>query len=192
MVSCKRVVFLEARGLIAFVCAVFSVKLLLMQTSGRSADDRVIVKTATDRVIVDTTTGEITPIVEVKGKFVFPGGFAFVGLVYISKLRNVKLSADGYRLALLLMEESGYCGICAKPYKDIAAMLGVLPSRISRLLAMLEKVGVAQRIGNRQSGTVMVNPAFCFRGSAKEQHKALEMWAAQRPFGVIMADLKTA
>ena len=167
-------------------------KLLTMRSSGRTADDRVLVKTSTDRVIVYTTTGEITPIVEVKGKFCFPGGFAFVGLVYISKLRTVKLSADGYRLALLLMEQSGYGGICAKPYNQLAEMLSVHPSRISRLLTALEKVGVAQRIGNRQSGTVMVNPAFCFRGSAKEQHKALEMWAEHRPFGIALREKMTA
>jgi hypothetical protein len=156
-----------------------------MRITDDVASATVLAKTETNRFIVDTTTGEMVPITEIKGKFVFPGGFAFVGLVYISKLRNVKLPADGYRLALLLMEEGGYVGIYTKPYKHLAVSLGVSAPRISKLLKQLEDVGVAKRIGGERSGSIMINPAFCFRGSAKEQGRALELWAENHPIGIV-------
>lgn len=108
-----------------------------------------------------------------------------MGLVYISKLRQVKLPADGYRLALLFMESAGYAGISTKPFTEIAETLGVWPSRISTLVSALEKVGVVQKLGGQKSSNVLVNPAFCFRGSPAEQHKAIEMWAAHRPFNLV-------
>jgi hypothetical protein len=133
-------------------------------------------------------TGENWAIVEDgKGKrrYVFPGGFAFVGLVYLSKLRQVKMPADGYRLALLLMEKAGYGGISTSPFGEMAAELDVWPSRVSSLIARLELLGVVQKIGGRKSCTVLINPTFCFRGSPAEQHKALEMWAQHRPFNLV-------
>lgn len=95
------------------------------------------------------------------------------------------MPADGYRLALLLIEESGYAGMCTKPYHELADMLDVHPSRISRLLAMLEAQGVAQRVGNRKSGTIMVNPTFAWQGSAREQNRAVEKWGSLHPIGVV-------
>jgi hypothetical protein len=74
------------------------------------------------------------------------------------------------------------------PFKDLATELEVDPSRISRMINLLEKACVVQRIGNRQSGTVLINPAFYFRGSAKDQHKALEMWAAHRPYNLVRSE----
>ena len=140
------------------------------------------------RTLVDMATGENWAIIEDgKGKqqHVFPGGFTFVGLVYISKLRQVKLPADGYRLALLLMENAGYAGVSTKPFSELAEALGVWPSRISSLITRLEALGVVQKIGGRKSGNILINPTFCFRGRVAEQHKALEMWAAHRPFNLI-------
>lgn len=141
-----------------------------------------------NRSLVDMQTGESWSIIEDgKGKrrYIFPGGFAFVSLVYLSKLRQVKLPADGYRLALLLMENAGYGGISTKPFGELAAALDVWPSRVSSLVNKLEALGVVQKIGGRKSGTILINPGFCFRGSPVEQHKALELWAEHRPFGLI-------
>jgi hypothetical protein len=163
-----------------------------MGTSSRTARDSVSVKTSTDRVIVDTTTGDVTPIVEVKGKFVFPGGFSFMGRVLRMGLRRANLPADGYRLALLLEEEANYSGMIFKPFKELATELGVHPSRISRLLSMLEKENVAQRVGNRQSGTILLNPTYHWRGNAESQHKAIEVWSANRPYNAIKLVRKSA
>jgi hypothetical protein len=116
---------------------------------------------------------------------IFLRGFTFVELVHLSKLRKVKLPADGYRLVLLLMENASYSGQSAKPFNEMAEELGVWPSRISALIAELEKLGVAQKVGGRKSCTVLINPSFCFRGPASEQHKALEEWAKHRPFNLV-------
>ena len=167
-------------------------KLLAMGTTSRSHGTSVTAMVSTAHVVVDTNTGEITPLVEMKGKFLFPGGFGFMGVRYITDLRKANLPAQGYQLALLLMEEARYVGFCTKPFKQLAEELGVDAPRISRLLAKLEKVGVAQRVGNRQSGTIMVNPTFWFRGSAAEHKKAVDAWLANRPIGIVSEERKTA
>jgi hypothetical protein len=159
---------------------------LLMADNTRSKGNSIRIKTDPNRYIVDTTTGEMTPITEVRGTHSFPGGWAFIGRTFYPKLRQAKLPADAFNLTLLLMERGGVGGICAMPYKEMAAVLGVSPSRISRLLAVLEGKLVAQRIGNRKSGTVMVNPYFHFCGSAFEQHKAIDFWCSQRPYNIII------
>jgi hypothetical protein len=131
------------------------------------------------------STGESWSIVEdSKGRkrYNFPGGFAFVGLVYITKLREVKLPADGYRLALLVMEKAGYAGICSIKQRELAKLLSLSRPRITKLISVLEKQTVVQRIG---TGCLLVNPTFCFRGTPAEQHKALELWGANRPFNLI-------
>lgn len=141
--------------------------------------------TGVHKTLVDMATGESWAIVEdAKGRkrYCFPGGFAFVGLVYITKLRSVKLPADGYRLALLVMEKAGYGGICKAKHAELAELLTVSRPRVSKLVSVLEKACVVQRVG---TGCLLVNPTFCFRGTPTEQHKALEMWAANRPFNVI-------
>jgi hypothetical protein len=119
-----------------------------------------------------------------QGRYQFPGGFSFVGLVYISKLIDLHLPADGYRLALKLMATSGYGGVCSLPNKQIAAELGIDKSRVSRLVALLERAGVCQRFGTRR-GAIMVNPTFCFRGSKAEQDKAIQEWCRVRPIGIV-------
>lgn len=145
---------------------------------------------ADERTLIDASTGEYWLLAN-KGrrKYCFPGGFAFVGLVYITRLLDARVPADGYRLALLLMREAGYAGICSRPFGELAQLLGVHRSRISRLLTALEKEAVCQRIGG---SAVLVNPTFCFRGSPKEQHKALEMWAQHRPFAIVKQERKSA
>lgn len=153
-----------------------------MGTSTRLATNSVYAKTATDRVLVDTTTGEVTPLVEIKGKFVFPGGFSFMGVTLRQRLLDANLPVDGYRLALLLEQEANYSGAVFKPFKELAARLGVDPSRLSKLLAMLERETIAQRVGNRQSGTILLNPTYHWRGRADAQHKAIEVWSANRPY----------
>lgn len=155
-----------------------------MGTNAGITSTRITVKTSSSHALVDVSTGEVTPIVEVQGKFVFPGGFAFVGMSYITKLAELKLPADAYRLALHLMKETGYVGIYTKPFKTLADFLGVDPPRISRLLSILEKATVVQRLGNHKGGTIMLNPVFCFRGSVKEQHRAIELWNENRPYNL--------
>lgn len=147
------------------------------------------------KTLVDMSTGECWTIQEDgKGKrrYVFPGGFAFVGLVYISKLRNVRLPADGYRLALLVMEKSGYGGVCSVAQAELATHLGVHRSRVSRLVSSLESAGIVARLGGARSKAIMVNPLFCFRGSAKEQQQALQAWAELHPLAIIASDVSYA
>ena len=57
-------------------------------------------------------------------------------------------------------------------------------------MTMLEKEGIAQRVGNRKSGTILVNPTYHWRGNATDQHKAIEVWSANRPYNLIQS--KTA
>lgn len=139
---------------------------------------------------VNMETGEHWSIVKDKrGKsHIFVGGYCFMALVYITRLIDLKLPADGYRLALLLMRESGYAGIVAKSYKDLAAMMAIRPSRFSSLVAVLERNGVAQRLGARKGANILMCPYFCWRGKASEQHKAIELWNANRPFNLVKPD----
>lgn len=105
-----------------------------------------------------------------------------MGCALRQKLRLANLPADGYKLALLLEEEANYSGTVFRPFKELATELGVSPSRISRLLAMLERETIAQRVGNRQSGTILLNPTYHWRGKPDEQRKAIDVWSAQRPY----------
>ena len=153
-----------------------------MRINGGSAN--VTIKESAKHAIVELDTGEITPVYEVRGKFVFPGGFIFMGLDYNTKLYSTKLPADAYRLVHLLIQEGGWTNIYLKPFKHLADTLEVSQPRISRLLGILESHQFVQRIGGGKGGAIMINPTFSFKGNSKEQKKAIELWCSHRPYNV--------
>lgn len=83
------------------------------------------------------------------------------------------MPADAYRLALLFMENSEYAGISIRSHSFYAEILDVSRPRISHLITLLERTGILRRLGGR---SVMVNPTFCWRGTAEEQSTAIARW----------------
>ena len=107
-----------------------------------------------------------------------------MGLVYISKLRKLKLPAAGYELAMLLMEHGGYAGLVTRTNKELAEELGASTTRISALKCKLERAGILFRLGPK---TVFLNPVFYWRGSAVEQNRAVQRWSDLHPVGIVKA-----
>jgi Mn-dependent DtxR family transcriptional regulator len=89
---------------------------------------------------------------------------------------KMKLGA-GLEVALYLMSQSDYGGMCMAKNGDVAKELGISPTYVSTLIWKLHRAGVLHKVGPR---TVFMNPAFLFRGSAQEQHRALERWSVYR------------
>jgi hypothetical protein len=184
----------EGVGNLFILLLKFGILLLMRVTKRPARDSYKETSVSESHAVLDLNTGEISPIIETKGrkKHVFPGGWVFVGVVYITKLFDVRLSADGYRLALLLMREAGWEGVCDKPFAELARMMNVHPPRLSKLMGDLERVRIVYRVGGKRSHAVLLNPAFCWRGSAEEQHRALEAWAKYHPIGIVRNEFEIA
>ncbi len=100
-----------------------------------------------------------------------------MGLLNITKLRKLRVSATGKDLALLIVEQAGYSGVCKSSYRELADELDVDPSLVARLVRSLESVGLVHRIGGRKSTALMVNPSFAFRGTPDQHQQAMQEWA---------------
>jgi DNA-binding transcriptional ArsR family regulator len=140
---------------------------------------------STTHGVVDYQTGEVAPIVEAKEKRItrygFVGGYCLMGLLNITKLRKIKMSGTGKDLALLVVEEASYSGVCDKTYSQLAEELGVHKSQVTRLVSVLERNGIVYRMGGRKSTALLVNPSFAFRGTPAEHQTALRRWAEYHP-----------
>jgi hypothetical protein len=156
-----------------------------MTATRRSATAQQGYEVSTTHGVVDYQTGEVAPIVQAKEKRVtrygFVGGYCLMGLLNITKLRKIKMSGTGKDLALLVVEEASYSGVCDKTYSQLAGELGVHRSQITRLVTILEKNGIIYRLGGRKSTALLVNPSFAFRGSPSEHQTALKRWAEYHP-----------
>lgn len=132
-------------------------------------------------IVLDSSTGEILAdqiqFISKSGKYIMPGGFAVVALVFFSKLAELDVPKDALKLCARIMASSSFGGLVNKPNEEYAKELGVDKSRISRLIWKLHDVGVLHRIGPR---TVFINPAYFFRGTAKAQNEAVKQWAELR------------
>ncbi len=128
-------------------------------------------------IVIDEETGEVVADrMEFKRKsvrYAFPGGWAIVGLICLNRISDIKLPADGYRLAMKIMGASSYGGHVHKSNEDFAEELGVDKTRVSRLIGKLHSAGLVHRIGPK---AVFINPGYYFRGTAEAQHQALEEW----------------
>jgi len=146
-------------------------------------------------VLMNMSTGEIvSEDISIKGRkgprYNFPGGWALVGLVYISKLADLELPADGFRLALKVMSSTQFGGLCNKSNEEFAKEIGVSKHRISTLIHKLHDANVLYRIGPK---TIMCNPIFFFQGPAKDHNKAIETYSNfRRPELVSNLARKTA
>lgn len=152
-----------------------------MATNPRPAGDKISVRISSELVVLNTATGEMFPAAEVKGRYTFPNGrFGFMGQVLMMRLVTADLPKDGLRLALLLADRAtkGSNAVYGD-FGDRARELGIDASRLSKLLRKLERELIIQRIGTR---TILVNPAFHFRGTAREQQEALKVWDENRPY----------
>lgn len=128
---------------------------------------------------MNMSTGEIvSEDISIKGRkgprYNFPGGWAAVGLVYISKLADMELPADGFRLALKIMSSTQFGGLCNKSNEAFAKEIGISKHRVSTLIHKLHDSNVLCRLGPK---TMMVNPIFFFQGPAKDHNKAIETYA---------------
>lgn len=109
-------------------------------------------------------------------RYAMPGGYGVVSLVYVSRMLKMKLGA-GLEVALYLMSQTDYGGMCMAKNTDIAKELGMTSTYVCTLIGRLHRAGVLHKVGPR---TVFMNPAFLFRGSPKDQHRALEIWSQYR------------
>jgi hypothetical protein len=144
-----------------------------MRTSKRLA--------GTSLAVVDLSTGEIlSDGVEVTGKaekFLIEGGYAIVALVFFSKLAELRLPADAYRLAARIMASANFGGMVNKSNAEYAAELCLDRSRISRLVGKLHDAGVIHRLGPK---TIFINPGYFFRGTPQAQRQAVAEWQRLR------------
>jgi hypothetical protein len=130
------------------------------------------------------------PDVEAHRKYLYPGGYVTMGLVNITRLVNAKLSADGYRLALLIATRvAPVSNFCHSTNESYAQELGITPNRVSRLIGQLVACRFIIRMNPR---LVMVNPGWCFRGTTTQHHTAQETWHKLHPIGIVSARKKTA
>jgi|ERR1700728_246840 len=149
---------------------------------------RTVVEFSNDYDLVDKHTGEVMPMVVGNKagakRYGFVGGYILMGLLDITKLRQIKMSGTGKDLALLLVEKVGYTGLCETTFVDLASELGVHISQVSRMMAILERHRLIKRIGGSRSHVIMINPTFAFRGKPAEHHLALVKWAELHPLGL--------
>lgn len=110
-------------------------------------------------------------------KFMFPGGFAMVGLSLFGKLAEVKMVQDGHRLIANMMASSPYGNYVNKSNEQYAKDLGFDKHRVSRMVGKLHEAGIIHRIG---PSTVLINPSYFFRGTPEEQERTIEEWSKLR------------
>jgi hypothetical protein len=127
--------------------------------------------------VVDLSTGEVVSehveFTKQADKFIMEGGYGIVALVFFSKLAELKLSPDAYRLCARVMASANFGGLVNKTNEEYAQELLIHKNRVSALMGKLHKVGVIHRIGPR---TVFINPNYFFRGTAKAQNEAVKEW----------------
>ena len=100
-----------------------------------------------------------------------------MALVFFSKLAELRMSPDAYRLCARVMASANFGGLVNKPNSDYADELGIHKNRVSALMKKLHNAGVLHRIGPR---SVFINPAYFFRGTAKAQNEAVKQWQELR------------
>ena len=144
-------------------------------------------------MVLDSSTGEILAdqiqFNRRLDKFVMPGGYAIVALVFFSKLAELKISADAYRLCARIMASANFGGLVNKPNDEYAQEIGVDKSRVSRLIWQQHDAGVIHRIGPR---SIFINPAYLFRGTARAQNEAVKQWLELRQPKIVDFKRKTA
>lgn len=149
--------------------------------------------TGTSVLVLDSSTGEILTdqlqFTKRLDKFVMPGGYAIVALVFFSKLAELKISADAYRLCARIMASANFGGLVNKSNEEYAREIGIDKSRVSRLIGKLHDAGVIHRIGPR---SIFINPAYLFRGNAKAQNEAVKQWSELRRPKLVDCQRKTA
>jgi hypothetical protein len=137
--------------------------------------------TPTSLAVVDTKTGEIfsegVKFVGTGDKYLITGGYAIVALVFFSKLAELKLPADAYRLCARIMASANFGGMVNKPNDEYAEEIGIDKTRVSRLIGVLHNKGVIHRIGPK---TIFINPAYLFRGTVEAQKQACAEWQKLR------------
>lgn len=113
-----------------------------------------------------------------------------MSLVNITKIVNLRLTADGYRLALLIAAKVvPVSGLCHCSNADFAAALGIGKSQVSRIIQHLCREGIVYRMNPR---VVMVNPAWCFQGNPAEHSRAIQEWSRLHPLGLVKRQEETA
>jgi hypothetical protein len=142
-------------------------------------------------VHVDVDTGEIVRLIPLadddyprgKKRYQFQGGFVVMGALNVTRIFTLKMGFKGVCLALLMAARmSPKTGIVNCTNQEYAKELETTPNEIARLITKLGKANFLYRAGPRM---VIVNPLWCFRGSAADQHLAIEEWYKLKPIGVV-------
>jgi len=127
-------------------------------------------------------TEEMVRLVPVKHRgvrFAYPGGYLTMSLIDAKRLIELRLPADGYRLAISVATKATVAtGLVHFSNAEFGAELGLRPQRVSDLFAILKKHGFVRRLSSR---VVLVNPRWCFRGNPEQQRAAIEEWAQFNP-----------
>lgn len=139
---------------------------------------------------VDVDSGEMVRLLPLpdghedgKKKYVFQGGFVIMGALNITRLLKAKVGYNGLRLALLMVARmSPRTGLVHCSNQEYAQELEIRPEDVSRLIGKLAKVNFIHRTGTR---LVTINPLWCFRGTATDQHAAIEAWGRLHPIGIV-------
>lgn len=131
---------------------------------------------------MELATGEVVSTTQ-KKRYAYPGGYITMGLVNITRLVNAKLPADGYRLALLIAARvAPVSSLCHATNEAYAEELGIRKNRVSELIHLLAETSFICRLNPR---LVMVNPHWCFHGTAIQQQDAMQTWTRLHPLGIV-------
>lgn len=140
----------------------------------------------------DLDTGEIiegVPVVfAARRKVSFPeqGGFFFMSQHATQLLAEADLGKQDYRVFLGLLTQLDFQNLIAVNQSELAAMLGMQRSHVSRSIKKLRELNVllaGPKIGVVRS--FRLNPNYGWRGSAKSHREALSEMLEERGMSVI-------
>jgi hypothetical protein len=121
----------------------------------------------------------LVPVKKQGVRFAYPGGYLTMALIDAKRLIELRLPADGYRLAISVATKASVAtGLIHCSNAEFGEELGLRPQRVSDLFAILRKHGFVRRLSTY---VILVNPRWCFRGSPQQQRDAIEEWARFNP-----------
>jgi hypothetical protein len=151
----------------------------MMQDVGRSGRASEVPDSG-EQHYLNLDTKELVQLVPVKkqrqrSRFAYPGGYLTMSLIDAKRLIELRLPADGYRLALsVATKASPATGLVHFSNAEYGEELELREQRVSDLFALLRKHSLVRRLSNM---VVLVNPRWCFRGTPEQQRAAIEEWA---------------
>lgn len=98
-----------------------------------------------------------------------------MGVMNIKQLINLKLPADGYRLAFSIAGRvAPASGFVHCTTRQFASELGIRERRVRDLVRLLARCSLVHRINPR---LLVVNPYWCYNGAAAQHANAVAEWS---------------